>query len=187
MDLVAAYRQTSNAFSIFTFTHDTESTFSLNNGVWNSQTVVKDEGRQGTVLCLDKLTFVQLLEGILRHRTVPCLTEGWEIAEGGEFSSYDFAVKKSDFYYFDFNTEADDDTMMQHYNYNKETYTNEQTDFDKTYGDNAWVGFQYSDGYGGYGFEAYMTLAGKIVRVSCAGYKFDSPEAEAILSSFAAK
>ena len=47
-DLVAAYRQTSSAFSIFTFTHETESTFSLNNGVWNSQTVVKDEDTNAT-------------------------------------------------------------------------------------------------------------------------------------------
>ena len=113
--------------------------------------------------------------------------EGFELVEAGDFSSYDFSVKRSDFSYFDFNTEADDETMMMHYNYNKNTYTNEQIDVDATYGDNEWIGFQYSDGYGGYGFEAYTTIGEKIVRVSSAGFKFDSAEAKAILSSFSAK
>ncbi len=109
--------------------------------------------------------------------------EGFELAMAGEFSSYDFSVRKSDFVYFDFNTESDDDLMMQHYNYNKNTYTNEQQDVAATCGANEWTGFQYSDGWGGYGFEAYTTVDGKTVRVSCAGFKFDSAEAEAILAS----
>lgn len=115
------------------------------------------------------------------------LPEGYELKEASDFSSYDFSVRKSSFNFFDFNTEADDQTMMNHYNYNKQTYTNEQTDVEATYGDNKWTGFQYSDGYGGYGFEAYMTLNGKIVRVSCAGYTFDSAEAKAILASLKTK
>ena len=109
--------------------------------------------------------------------------EGFELQLPGDFSSFDFSVRKSDFSYFDFNTEADDETMMQHYNYNKQTYTNEQEDVSATYGAAEWTGFQYSDGWGGYGFEAYTTMDGKIVRVSCAGFKFDSAEAEAILAS----
>lgn len=111
----------------------------------------------------------------------------FELKEPGEFSSYDFSVRKSDFVCFDFNTESDDELMMQHYNYNKNTYTNEQTDFEKAYGDNTWTGFQYSDGWGGYGFEAYTTLGEKIVRVSAIGFKYDSATSEAVLSSFSAK
>lgn len=109
--------------------------------------------------------------------------EGWELKEPGEFSSYDFSVRKSDFYYFDFNTEAENENAMQHYNYNKDTYTNEQVDVEATYGENTWTGFQYSDGWGGYGFEAYTSFGEKIVRVSSAGFTFDSPEAQAILAS----
>ncbi len=109
--------------------------------------------------------------------------EGWELKEPGEFSSYDFSVRRGDFYYFDFNTEAENENAMQHYNYNKNTYTNEQVDVEATCGENAWIGFQYSDGWGGYGFEAYTSFGEKIVRVSCAGFTFDSPEAQAILAS----
>ncbi len=109
--------------------------------------------------------------------------EGFELVMAGDFSSYDFSVRKSDFVYFDFNTESDDDLMMQHYNYNKNTYTNEQQDVAATCGANEWTGFKYSDGWGGYGFEAYTTVGGKIVRVSCAGFKFDSSEAQAVLAS----
>lgn len=110
--------------------------------------------------------------------------EGFELVEAGEFSSYDFAVKKSDFSYFDFNTEADDDIMMQHYNYNKSAYTLEQEDFDMVFDENEWIGFTYSDGYGGVGFEAYSTIDGKIVRVSSAGFPIRSAVASAVMSSF---
>ena len=75
--------------------------------------------------------------------------------------------------------------MMQHYNYNKATYPNEQADFEYVYGGNTWTGFQYSDGFGGYGFEAYTTIDGKIVRVSSAGYQYDSAYAVFVLNSFA--
>lgn len=115
------------------------------------------------------------------------IPDGYELKEGGEYSSYDFSVRKSDFKAFDFNTEADDDNMMQHYNYNKETYINEQIDVAADYDGTEWTGFQYSDGFGGYGFEAYTTLNGKIVRVSGIGFTFDSAEAEAVLESFGVK
>lgn len=111
------------------------------------------------------------------------IPEGFELKEPGEFSSYDFSVRKSDFSYFDFNTEQDDDLAMQHYNYNKSTYTNEQKDVSATCGGNTWTGFQYSDGWGGYGFEAYTTLGDHVVRVSSAGFQFDSAEAQAVLAS----
>ena len=113
--------------------------------------------------------------------------EGFELKEAGEFSYYDFSVEKSDFCYISFITEADNDTMMNKYNYNKDTYTNEQEDVEAVYGGNTWTGFQYSDGWGGYGFEAYTSLGEKLVRVSAVGYRFDSPEAQAVLGSFAAK
>ena len=103
-----------------------------------------------------------------------------------EFSYYDFNVQKSAFYYFYFITTDDDDRIMRDYEYNKNTYTNEQEDVAAVYGENAWTGFQYSDGWGGYGFEVYATVGGKLVRVSSAGYRFDSPEAEAILGSLSA-
>ena len=109
--------------------------------------------------------------------------EGFELKEAGEFSSYDFSVRKSDFSFFDFNTESDDDTMMQHYNYNKNTYINDQKDFEQTWGAYTWTGFQYSDGIGGYGFEAYTTIGEKIVRISAAGFTYDSAEATAVMSS----
>lgn len=111
------------------------------------------------------------------------IPDGFTLKEPGEFSSYDFAVRKSDFYYFDFNTEQDNELAMQHYDYNKNTYINEQTDVEATYGENTWTGFQYSDGWGGWGFEAYTTFGDHIVRVSSAGFKFDSAEAQAILAS----
>lgn len=115
------------------------------------------------------------------------IPDGFELKEAGEFSSYDFSVRKSDFSFFDFNTEADDDNMMQHYNYNKSTYINEQKEFEQTWGANQWTGFQYSDGFGGWGFEAYTTVDGKIVRVSSAGFTYDSAEAEAVMASFSKK
>lgn len=111
--------------------------------------------------------------------------EGFQLKEPGEFSFYDFSVQESELRYIAFITDADNDTMMQRYEYNKKTYTNEQEDVEGVYGDNAWTGFQYSDGWGGYGFEAYATLGEKIVRVSSAGYRFDSEVAALVLGSFA--
>ena len=115
------------------------------------------------------------------------IPEGFALKEPGEFSSYDFSVRKSDFSYFNFNTEQDDELAMHHYNYNKNTYTNEQKDVEATYGANTWTGFQYSDGWGGYGFEAYTTLDNHVVRVSSAGFQFDSEQAQAVLASLAKK
>ena len=115
------------------------------------------------------------------------IPDGFALKEAGEFSSYDFALVKSDFSYFYFNTEADDEMMMAKYDQNKNTYTNGQTDFKARFGENEWTGFQYSDGFGGYGFEAYTTIDGHICRVSSAGFQFNSAESAAVLSSFAAK
>ena len=113
--------------------------------------------------------------------------EGFTLKEPGEFSYYDISVEKSDLSFFYFITEDDDERMMQNYNYNKSIYSNRQHDVEAVYGENTWTGFQYSDGFGGFGFEAYATVNGKIVRVSSAGFSFDSDEAMAVLASFGAK
>ena len=113
------------------------------------------------------------------------IPEGWTFRKGDAFDDADTrycSVKKSDFKYFDFKMETEE-TMTKQYEYNKNTYTNEQTDISGTYGGIDWTGFQYSDGWGGYGFELYAITNGKPVRVSSCGFKFDSPEAEAVLGS----
>ena len=80
-----------------------------------------------------------------------------------------------------------EDVSKNQYEYNKKTYTNEQKDVSGKYGDIEWTGFDYSDGFGGYGFEAYATANGKPVRVSCCGYKFGSEEAKAVLETLKIK
>ena len=107
--------------------------------------------------------------------------------EGGGFMDENdtryFKIKKSDFTYFDFKAEDSEDNMMGAYNYNKDTYTNEQKDVSGTFGDIKWTGFQYGDGFGGNGFELYATINGKYIRISSAGYAFDDPMVEKVLGS----
>lgn len=110
---------------------------------------------------------------------------GWEFEQGDFFDENDtryFSVKKSMFSYFDFSADGEEN-IKQQYDYNKNTYTNEQEDKKGTFGDVEWVGFQYSDGYGGYGIEAYATIDGVMIRVSSAGFKFDAAETKIVLSS----
>ena len=110
---------------------------------------------------------------------------GWEFEQGDFFDENDtryFSVKKSMFSYFDFSADGEEN-IKQQYDYNKNTYTNEQEGKKGTFGDVEWVGFQYSDGYGGYGIEAYATIDGVMIRVSSAGFKFDAAETKAVLSS----
>ncbi|MCR5149381.1 MAG: hypothetical protein K6C35_10525 [Eubacterium sp.] len=109
----------------------------------------------------------------------------WEFKIGDFIDENDtryFSVKKSSFKYFDFSAD-DDESIKKNYDYNKKTYTNEQTDFKATFGSAEWEGFQYSDGFGGYGFEAFATVGGKLIRVASAGFKYDSEEAKAVLGS----
>ena len=114
-----------------------------------------------------------------------------DVPAGYEFKSGDFldetdiryfSVKKSSFSYFEFKADGED-RIMNNYNYNKNTYTNGQKDVSGTFGGSEWVGFQYSDGYGGYGFEAYATVNGEMIRVSSAGYTFDNEVVSAVLGS----
>ena len=113
----------------------------------------------------------------------------WTFRKGDAFDENDTrycSVKKSDFKYFDFKME-DEQVANNQYNYNKNTYTNEQEDVSGKYGDIEWSGFQYSDGWGGYGFELIATVNEKPVRVSSAGFKFDSEEAKLVLDSLVIK
>ena len=93
------------------------------------------------------------------------------------------SLKVSDFKYFEFKTESED-IMKQKYEYNKSTYTTEQSDISETINGINWTGFQYSDGWGGYGFELYTTVNNTCVRVSSAGYKFDDDLTKSILENF---
>ena len=108
---------------------------------------------------------------------------GFELRKGDALDDKDTRVcslKKSDFHYIDFKME-DDDVCKQQYEYNKKTYTNEQKDVSVTYGDIEWTGFEYGDGLGGKGFEAYAKVNGKNLRISGAGVALDSEEAKEIL------
>lgn len=115
--------------------------------------------------------------------TVPA---GFTFEGGGFMDENDtryFKVKKSDFTYFDFKAEDSEDNMMSAYNYNKDTYTNEQKYVSGTFGGIKWTGFQYGDGFGENGFELYATINGKYIRISSAGYAFDDPMVEKVLGS----
>ena len=124
-------------------------------------------------------------ETVSDHGWSVLVPEGFQLQEPSDISYYDFAVTKSSFYYFYFITEDDNERIQKDYEYNKNTYTNEQEDVEATYGANTWTGFQYSDGWGGYGFEVYTTLDGKLIRVASAGFQFDSDVARAVLGSVA--
>ena len=111
--------------------------------------------------------------------------DGWELKKGHTLDENDpnyCTVKKSSFTYFELKSEKDD-VMKQQYDYNKKTYTNGQKDLAATkVGDIEWNGFEY-DGAGTPCFELYSTVNGKNIRVSCCGFKFDSAEAKAVLTS----
>lgn len=109
----------------------------------------------------------------------------WTFRKGDAFDEEDTrycSVKKSTFKYFDFKMEAKEVAEAQ-YNYNKQTYTNEQTDVSGTFAGIEWTGFQYSDGMGGFGFELLATVGEKPIRVSSCGFSFDSAEVKAVLES----
>lgn len=110
---------------------------------------------------------------------------GYELKIGDFMDETDtryFSVRKSNFSYFDFSADGEE-SIRRHYYYNRETYINEQKDVKGRFGGNEWVGFQYSDGYGGYGVEAYAFVGGEMIRVASAGYDFDSDVLKAVLGS----
>lgn len=111
--------------------------------------------------------------------------DGWTL-KGGDFLDENepnkCSVRKTDFNFFDIKNEKEE-VQKQQYEYNKKTYTNEQKDLPATtLGGIEWNGFQYGNDFGG-GFELYGQSNGKFLRVSCAGFSFDSPETKAILGS----
>ncbi|MBP5353537.1 MAG: hypothetical protein J6Y67_00195 [Lachnospiraceae bacterium] len=117
------------------------------------------------------------------------IPEGWTFRKGDVFDDNDTrycSVKKSDFSFFDFKMESEN-IATQQYNYNKNNYTNEQVDITCTYAGIEWTGFQYSDGWGGYGFELITTVNDKPVRVSCCGFRYDSEAAVLVLESLSIK
>ena len=111
--------------------------------------------------------------------------DGWTLRKGDALDENDqsvCSVKKSDFSYFDLKSEKDD-VMKQKYDYNKKTYTDQQKDLPATkVGDIEWNGFEYGGDFNK-GFELYATVNCKNIRVSSCGFKFDSPEAKAVLGS----
>lgn len=117
--------------------------------------------------------------------------EGWTFRKGDVFDEEDTrycSVKKSDFSYFDLKMQTEN-IATQQYAYNKNTYTNEQVDITVNYGGISWTGFQYSDGWGGYGFEliGYAGDDNKIVRISSCGFAYDSEAAKTVLGSLVIK
>lgn len=140
------------------------------------QDVLESAGTDDTPVELETMTWGDWTVGVPAGYTL----------EGGDFFDETdpryFSVKKSDFTFFDFKADGEEQ-IMNHYNYNKDTYTNEQKDVQGTFGGNEWTGFQYSDGWGGYGFEAYATVGGELIRVSAVGFAFDDATAGAVLSS----
>ena len=121
---------------------------------------------------------------------VVSVPQGYELKGGDVFDDTDpniFKVMKSDFDYIEFKSESDKQ-MMQNYNYNHDTYTNEQQDLPKVdYAGVDWTGFQYGDGFGGYGFEMYGKIGDKNIRISAAGFAYDSEEAKGIIGSLKLK
>ncbi len=112
------------------------------------------------------------------------IPEGWTFKKGYALNEDDTtccSVRKSDFSKFDFNMEKED-MYMKKYEQNKATYTQDQKDVSGKIGTVDWTGFEYSNG-----FELYGKANGKPVRVSCSGFKFDSPETKAVLEALVIK
>ncbi len=110
---------------------------------------------------------------------------GWTL-KGGDFLDENdpdvVSVKESDFKYFDIKSETEE-VQKKQYEYNKNTYTNEQQDLPATtFGGIEWNGFSYGNDFGG-GFELYAKSGDKYLRVSSAGFAFDGPETKAVLDS----
>lgn len=108
----------------------------------------------------------------------------WEKDFWNEQNEAYIKVLRSDFAYFEFmNYFEQESDMLSAYQSVKDTYTNEQVDVSATYNGIEWIGFQYSDGFGGYGFEVYTTIGQNFVRVSGTGFAFDHETAQAVLGS----
>ena len=93
------------------------------------------------------------------------------------------SIEKSDWTYFNLHNFTTEDEMKSDYEYVKKNYTNEQVDVSANYGGIEWTGFQYSDGFGGYGFEVYTIIGANYLRVTGVGLAFDHETSIAVLGS----
>lgn len=110
--------------------------------------------------------------------------EGWTLGTYRE-ETYYISVKYSNSRYIELTNFYDNEGGMKSlYDYSKSIYTDEQTEISGTYNGITWVGFQYHETAQLYSFIVYTTDLGlNYLEASGIGYAFDSPEAEAILSS----
>lgn len=110
--------------------------------------------------------------------------DGWTLGTYRD-ETYYISVKYSNNRYFEFTNFYDnEDGMKSLYDYSKSVYTDEQTEISFTYNGINWTGFQYHETAQLYSFRVYTTDLGlNYLEVSGNGFAFDSPEAEAVLSS----
>lgn len=110
--------------------------------------------------------------------------EGWTLGTYQEETYYinlqsddDRSIELTNFY-------DNEGGMMSLQDYSKSVHTDGQTDISGTYNGITWTGFQYQESDELYSFQVYTTdLDLNYLEASSTGYAFDSPEAEAVLSS----
>lgn len=110
--------------------------------------------------------------------------EGWTL-EHYQDETYYISVKRSNSRCFEFTNFYDnEDGMKSLHDYSKTVYTDEQTEISGTCNGISWTGFQYHETAQLYSFRVYTTDLGlNYLEATSTGYAFDSPEAEAVLSS----
>lgn len=110
--------------------------------------------------------------------------EGWTL-EPYQDEEYYVAIKRSHDRCFELTNYYDNEGGMESlYEYGKTVYTDEQTEISGTYNGIRWTGFQYHETAQLYSFRVCTTDLGlNYLMVAGTGYAFDSPEAEAVLSS----
>lgn len=110
--------------------------------------------------------------------------EGWTLEHYRE-EQYYISVKRSNNRCIELTNFYDNEAGVKSlHEYSKSIYTDEQTEICGTYNGIQWVGFQYHETAQLYSFRVYTTDLGlNYLEASSTGYAFDSPEAEAILSS----
>lgn len=110
--------------------------------------------------------------------------EGWTLGTYQD-ETYFISVKRSNRRGFEFTNFYDNEGGLKSlHDYSKTVYTDEQTEISGTYNGITWTGFQYHETAQLYSFRVYTTDLGmNYLEATSTGYAFDSPEAEAVLSS----
>lgn len=110
--------------------------------------------------------------------------EGWTL-EHYQDETYYISIKRSNSRCIELTNFYDNEGgMLSLYDYSKTVYTDEQTEVSGTYNGIQWTGFQYHETAQLYSFRVYTTDLGlNYLEATSTGYAFDSPEAEAVLSS----